>query len=88
MELSSVNELLDRIAALGVAMDYDRIGLKPDQREINSPSVTHHVVVVEERGIPAGLRQALRGTRRDRGRAALRGRSKSSVGQPPYLKYI
>ena len=49
MELSSLNELLDRIAALGVAMDYDRIGLKPDQREINSPSVTHQIAVVEER---------------------------------------
>ena len=48
MELSSLNELLDRIAALGVTTDYDRIGLKPDQREINSPSVTHHVAVVEE----------------------------------------
>ena len=36
MELSSINELLDRIAALGVAIDYDWIGLKPDQREINS----------------------------------------------------
>ena len=47
-ELSSLNELLDRIAALGVAMAYDWIGLKPDQREINSPSVTHHVAVVEE----------------------------------------
>ena len=39
IELSSLNELLDRIAALGVAIDYDRIGLKPDQREINSPPV-------------------------------------------------
>ena len=29
MELSSLNELLDRIAALGVATDYDRIRLKP-----------------------------------------------------------
>ena len=48
MELSSLNELLDRIAALGVATDYDRIGLKPDQREINSPPVTHHFAVVEE----------------------------------------
>ena len=48
MELSSLNELLDRIAALGVAMDYDRIGLKTDQREINSPPVTHQIVVVEE----------------------------------------
>ena len=48
MELASLNELLDRIAALGVATDYDRIGLKPDQREINSPPVTHHIAVVEE----------------------------------------
>ena len=30
IELSSLNELLDRIAALGVATNYDRIGLKPD----------------------------------------------------------
>ena len=30
MELSSLNELLDRIAALGIATDYDQIGLKPD----------------------------------------------------------
>ena len=30
IELSSLKELLDRIAALGVATDYDRIGLKPD----------------------------------------------------------
>ena len=29
-ELSSLNELLDHIAALGVAIDYDRVGLKPD----------------------------------------------------------
>ena len=48
MELSSLNKLLDRIAALGVATDYDRIGLKPDRREINSPPFTHHVAVVEE----------------------------------------
>ena len=48
MELSSVNELLDRIAALGVATNYDQIGLKTDLREINSPQVTHHVVVVEK----------------------------------------
>ena len=41
MELSSLNELLDRITALGVTMDYDRIGLKPDQREIYSPPATH-----------------------------------------------
>ena len=48
MGLSSLNELLDRIAALGVATDYDRIGLKPDQREINSPPITHQIAVVEE----------------------------------------
>ena len=30
MELSSLSELLDRIAALGVTTDYDQIGLKPD----------------------------------------------------------
>ena len=49
MELSSLNELLDCIAALGVATDYDWIGLKPDQREINSPPVTHQIAVVEEK---------------------------------------
>ena len=48
MELSSLNELLDHIAALGVTTDYDRIGLKPNQREINSLSVTHQIAVVEE----------------------------------------
>ena len=48
MELSSLNELLDRIAALGVPTDYDRIGLKSDQREINSLPVTHQIAVVEE----------------------------------------
>ena len=37
MELSSVNELLDRIAALGVATDYNQIGLKTDLREITLP---------------------------------------------------
>ena len=47
MDLSSINELLDRFAALGVATDYDQIGPKPNLREINSPQVPHHVVVVE-----------------------------------------
>ena len=37
IELSSLNDLLDRIAALGVTTDYDQIGLKPDSREIDSP---------------------------------------------------
>ena len=49
VELSSLNELLDRIAALGVATDYDLIGLKPDQREIKSPPITHQIAVLEER---------------------------------------
>ena len=47
-EFSSLNELLDRIASLGIATDYDRIGLKPDQREIKSPPVTHQIAVVAE----------------------------------------
>ena len=47
-DVSSLNELLDRIAALGVSTDYDLIGLKPDEREIISPPVTHLVTVVEE----------------------------------------
>ena len=56
MELSSLNELLDRIAALGVATDYDQIGPKPDLREINSPQVTHHIAVVEKQcGNPSSI---------------------------------
>ena len=48
VELSSLNELLDRMAALEVATDYDRVGLKPDQREIKTPPITHQITVVEE----------------------------------------
>ena len=48
-ELSSLKELLDRIAALGVDTYYDQIGLKLDQREIKSPPITHQVAVIEER---------------------------------------
>src|SRR4051812_2022264 len=56
MELSSVNELLDRMAALGVATDYDQVGLKPNLREINSPQFTHHVAVVEAQcGDPSSI---------------------------------
>ena len=33
---------------MGVATDYDQIGLKPDQREIKSPPITHQIAVVEE----------------------------------------
>ena len=47
-DIFSLNELLDRIAALEVAIDYNLIGLKPDQREIRSPPITHLVTVVEE----------------------------------------
>ena len=50
-ESSSLNELLDHIATLGVATDYDRIGLKPGQREIKSPPITRQIAVVEERAI-------------------------------------
>ena len=44
-----MNELLDRMDALGVTTDYDRVGLKPDQREIKTPPITHQIAVVEER---------------------------------------
>ena len=46
---SEFAEQLDpmELSSLGVAMDYDQIGPKPDLREINSPQVTHHVAVVE-----------------------------------------
>ena len=40
------------------------------------------VVVVEERGTPAGLRQALRETRRERGRAAPTGEELRVLGFP------
>jgi hypothetical protein len=42
-DVSSLNKLLDRIAALGLSTDYDRIRLKPDQREINSPHYKKYV---------------------------------------------
>ena len=45
-ELSSLNELLDRIAALGVTTNYDLVGLKPDQREIKSPPITHQIAIM------------------------------------------
>ena len=48
-DISSLNELLDCIATLGLATNYDQIGLKPDQREIKSPPITHLVAVVEVR---------------------------------------
>src|SRR3954466_14834772 len=56
VELSSVNELLDCIAALGVATNYDQVGLKPDLREINSTQATHHITVVEAQyGNPSSI---------------------------------
>ena len=36
------------MTALGVATDYDRVGLKPDQREIKTPRITHQIAIVEE----------------------------------------
>ena len=47
-EFSSLNKLLVRIAALGIATDYDRIGPKTDQGEIETPPVTHQIAVVVE----------------------------------------
>ena len=41
IEFSSLNELLDRIAAFGIATDYDQIGPKTDQGEIETLPVTH-----------------------------------------------
>src|SRR3954462_7366726 len=56
VELSSINELLDRIAALGVAANYDQVGPIPDLREINSRQATHHVAVVETQcGDPSSI---------------------------------
>ena len=49
VDISSLNELLERIATLALSTDYGRIRLKPDQREINLPPITHLVAVVEER---------------------------------------
>ena len=40
------------------------------------------MVVMEEHGTPAGLRQALRETRRERGRAAPRERKSRVLGSP------
>uniref|UniRef100_UPI001F18D6A9 hypothetical protein n=1 Tax=Gulbenkiania mobilis TaxID=397457 RepID=UPI001F18D6A9 len=48
-DISSLNELLDCITTIGLSTDYDRIGLKPDQREINIPPITYLVAVIEER---------------------------------------
>ena len=33
---------------MGVATYYDQIGLKPDQREIKPPPITHQIAVIEE----------------------------------------
>ena len=44
-DVSSLNELLDRITALGLSADYDLVRLEPDQREINLPLITHLVAV-------------------------------------------
>ena len=48
VEFSSLNELLDRIAALGITTDYDQIRPKTDQGETETPSVTHQIAAVLE----------------------------------------
>ena len=48
IEFSSLKELLDRIAALGIVTDYDQIGPKTDQQEIETPPVTHQIAAVLE----------------------------------------
>ena len=48
VEFSSLNELLDRIAALGIATDYDQIGPKTNQGETETPPVTHQIAAVLE----------------------------------------
>ena len=48
VDILSLNELLDCIAALELATDYDQIGLKPDQREINLSPITHLVAIIKE----------------------------------------
>ena len=47
-EFSSLNESLDHITALGIAIDYDRIGPKTDQGEIETLLVTRQIAVVVE----------------------------------------
>ena len=51
IDVSPLNELLDRIQTMGMSDDqtpaFDRIGLKSDDREIRTPSVTHLVTTVE-----------------------------------------
>ena len=50
--LSSLNELLDRIRAMGIfdgrSSVYDQIGLKPNNREIYTPPVTHLIATIED----------------------------------------
>ena len=46
VEFSSLNELLDHTAALGIATDYDQIGPKTDQGETEIPPATHQIAAV------------------------------------------
>ena len=48
VEFPSLNELLYRIATLGIVTDYDQIGPKTDQGETKTPPVTHQIAVVVE----------------------------------------
>ena len=67
--------------------------LDPARREgeVEEDSVQQQhngMVVMEERGNPAGLRQAPRERRRERGRVALGRGQNSCVGSPKDLNYI
>ena len=59
--------------------------IQQGEREVGEDSVQQQhdgVVMVEERGTPAGLRQALQETRRERGRAAPTGEELRVLGCP------
>ena len=62
-----------------------------EEGEVGEDSIQQQhdgVVVAEERRTPAGLRQALRETRRKRGRVAPTGRANHMCWAAPNLKYI
>ena len=56
-EISPINELLDRIAALGLSSPGDQIGPKSGQDEIDPIPVTHLVAAVEDCDAPRLMRQ-------------------------------
>ena len=60
MELSSLNELLDCMAALGVATDYDQVGLKPEERSNSSTIFKTNYVRIADLEEPDTFRQKIR----------------------------